>query len=230
MKTVSSLTLSTQLKSTRAQLTVVAVRSEAGRHEDGLQPHTFGVPSPPHVVCPGQVPQCSWPPQPSETSPQVAEASAHVRGTQAQVAAELHVRPMASHRSGAQMHSWFPHARPGPQAPQSTVPPHPSSMTSHCQASQARGWHDEAHGGGHSLTGERHPVTKSRRTAVRLSCWRGILRRIVACQGSPLRIARSSAKRIRVQRSFAHGFEGSLASRGWFGQTDRIHRASACEV
>lgn len=36
----------------------------------GLQPHTLGVPLPPHELGPLQVPQSSVPPQPSEIEPQ----------------------------------------------------------------------------------------------------------------------------------------------------------------
>jgi hypothetical protein len=51
-------------------------------HVSGVQPQTFGVPPPPQVSSPVQVPQSRVPPQPSEMVPQFLPCAAHVVGMQ----------------------------------------------------------------------------------------------------------------------------------------------------
>ena len=51
-------------------------------HVVGVQPHTFGVPPPPHVCGDVHVPQLSVPPQPLLTDPQFLPISAQLFGTQ----------------------------------------------------------------------------------------------------------------------------------------------------
>jgi hypothetical protein len=51
-------------------------------HVVGVQPHTFAVPPPPHVLGNVHEPQLGVPPQPSEIVPQFLPCAAHVVGVQ----------------------------------------------------------------------------------------------------------------------------------------------------
>src|SRR5262249_2391633 len=73
-------------------------------------PHTLAVPLPPQVSPEGQLPQSSWPPQPSLILPQSLPCAAHVVGVQ-----QLLPR----------------HVDPGMQSPQCAVPPQPSFTSPH---------------------------------------------------------------------------------------------------
>src|SRR5688572_8523782 len=82
----------------------------------GVQPHFFEIDPPPHVSGGTQWPQCTVPPHPSETSPQLAPSSAQVLGEQGSTPHLLRPPP--------------PHT-PIRQDPQSRRLPHPSGMTPH---------------------------------------------------------------------------------------------------
>jgi hypothetical protein len=92
----------------------------AAAHVVGVQPHTFGVPPPPHVWGAVQEPQRSVPPQRSGIEPQLAPAAVHVVGVQAPA-------------SPAPVPQTFtvpppPHVCGAVQEPQRSVPPQPSEI------------------------------------------------------------------------------------------------------
>jgi hypothetical protein len=80
-----------------------------------LPPQTLGVPPPPHVSLPVQVPHDSVPPQPSPMLPQFLPWALHVVGTHAGTPQTLGVPP-PPHDSGLV------------QLPHDSVPPQPSPM------------------------------------------------------------------------------------------------------
>jgi hypothetical protein len=97
-------------------------------HDFGVQalpePHTLGVPPPPHVPA-SHVPQSSWLPQPSPAGPQLAPSCAHVFGVQAGAPQTLAMPPP-------------PQVCPDEHVPHCKVPPHPSPMGPHVAPSSAQ--------------------------------------------------------------------------------------------
>jgi hypothetical protein len=82
----------------------------------GMQPHFFDMPPPPHVSGGTQRPHWMVPEQPSETSPQLAPISAHVR---------------TGHVSGPHLLRPAPPHTPCSQPPQSSTLSHPSGTLPH---------------------------------------------------------------------------------------------------
>lgn len=141
------------------QLLIAVPQMLVPQGSDAVHPHLYGVPPPPHVCLPLQVPQLgSVPPQPSGGVPHVAPTPAHVFGVQPQVPAvpppphDLGLTQPPQSRAPPQLSVMVPHlpvqsktglqpqtlvAPPPPhvagavQAPQSCVPPQPSGMVPH---------------------------------------------------------------------------------------------------